>query len=229
MSLLMFRLIPSLLLFMVSPHLCIFLNRAEKEHNPNCETKGQSCTLPGWEMLNRASGFWCDFGFPESLQDPLLGITVEHISRESWKTQSSPRWEPQLWTRPRTSGWNMVRAVGCAGSLLLLLFKTFLFYIGVYLIHSVMIDSGAQQSDSATHTCVPILPPAPLPSRLPHSSVCSLLLSSLPSSLGSRSRWDPSSAGVEGWTAASLYSVKTRQVPQIPTGAGSPRHSELRV
>ena len=92
-----------------------------------------------------------------------------------------------------------------------------------------MIDSGAQQSDSAMHTCVSILPSAPLPSRLPHSSVCSLLLSSLPSSLGSRSHWDPSSAGVEGWTAASLYSDKTRQVPQIPTGAGSPRHSELRV
>lgn len=53
----------------------------------------------------------------------------------------------------------MVRAVGC--SVLLLLFKTFLFCVGVYLIHNVMRDSGAQQSDSAIHMRVSIFPQLP--------------------------------------------------------------------
>ena len=42
-------------------------------------------------------------------------------------------------------------------------------FIGVEPINSVVIVSGAQQSDSATHIRVPILPQTPLPSRLPHN------------------------------------------------------------
>ena len=56
-------------------------------------------------------------------------------------------------------------------------FFTFLFYIGVQLINNVEIISGGQQSDSAIHIHVSVLPQTPLPSRLPHnieqSSLCS--------------------------------------------------------
>ena len=45
--------------------------------------------------------------------------------------------------------------------------KNFLFYIGVEPTGNVVIVSGVQQSDSATHTHVSILPTS-LPSRLPH-------------------------------------------------------------
>lgn len=55
----------------------------------------------------------------------------------------------------------MLRAVGCAVLSASSPFKHFLFYIGVYLIHNVTIDSGTQQSNSAMHICVSILPPAP--------------------------------------------------------------------
>ena len=47
-------------------------------------------------------------------------------------------------------------------------FLSFLFYIGVKLINNVVILSGEQQRDTAIHTHVSILPPTPLPSRLPH-------------------------------------------------------------
>ena len=56
-------------------------------------------------------------------------------------------------------------------------FFTFLFYIGVQPINNVEIISGGQQSDSAIHIHVSVLPQTPLPSRLPHnikqSSLCS--------------------------------------------------------
>ena len=55
-------------------------------------------------------------------------------------------------------------------------FLNFLFYIGVQLINNVVIVSDAQQSNSAIHIHVSILPQTPLPSRLPHnieqSSLC---------------------------------------------------------
>ena len=47
-------------------------------------------------------------------------------------------------------------------------FKSFLFYIGVSPINNVVIVSGGQQRDSATHIHEPILPQTPLPTRLPH-------------------------------------------------------------
>ena len=51
-----------------------------------------------------------------------------------------------------------------------------LFYIWVQQVNNVVIVSGTQQSDSAIHIHVSILPQAPLPSRLPHdieqSSLC---------------------------------------------------------
>ena len=57
-----------------------------------------------------------------------------------------------------------------------LFFFNFLFYIRVQLINHAVIVSGAQQSDSAIHIHVSILPQTPLPSRLPHnieqSSLC---------------------------------------------------------
>ena len=55
-------------------------------------------------------------------------------------------------------------------------FFNFLFYIGVQPINDTVIVSGTQQSDSAVHMYVSILPQTPLPSRLPHnteqSSLC---------------------------------------------------------
>ena len=49
-------------------------------------------------------------------------------------------------------------------------FFNFLFFIGVWLINNVVIVSSEQPRDSAVHTHVSILPPNPLPSRLPHST-----------------------------------------------------------
>ena len=45
--------------------------------------------------------------------------------------------------------------------------RNFLFCIAVYPINSVVIVSGEEQKDAATHIHVPILPQAPLPPRLP--------------------------------------------------------------
>ena len=46
--------------------------------------------------------------------------------------------------------------------------EALLFYIGIQLINDVVTVSGGQQSDSAIHTPVSILPQTPLPSELPH-------------------------------------------------------------
>ena len=55
-------------------------------------------------------------------------------------------------------------------------FKNILFYIEVQLTNNVVVVSGAQQSDSAIHIHVSILPQTPCPSRLSHnteqSSLC---------------------------------------------------------
>ena len=47
-------------------------------------------------------------------------------------------------------------------------FKNILFYIEVQLTNNVVVVSGAQQSDSAIHIHVSILPQTPRPFRLPH-------------------------------------------------------------
>ena len=63
---------------------------------------------------------------------------------------------------------------GCPGGSLgqrspfILIFVNLLFYIGIQLINDVVTVSGGQQSDSAIHTPVSILPQTPLPSELPH-------------------------------------------------------------
>ena len=61
-------------------------------------------------------------------------------------------------------------------SIKVIFFVVVKFCIGVYPTDNVVIVSGAEQRDSATHVPVSILPQTPLPSRLPHnieqSSLC---------------------------------------------------------
>ena len=50
------------------------------------------------------------------------------------------------------------------------IFLTFNFVLGVWPTNNVVIVSGEQQRDSATHIHVSILPQTPLPSRMPHNT-----------------------------------------------------------
>lgn len=75
------------------------------------------------------------------------------------------------------------------GTCLLLLLNTFYFILEYIWSTIITIDSGTQQSNSAMHICVSILPPAPSHPGC-HTIECALCFRLLPSSLRSRPQWN---------------------------------------
>ena len=59
------------------------------------------------------------------------------------------------------------------------LFFNFSFYIGIYLINTVVIVSDGKQRDLAIHIYISLLPQTPLPSRLPHALLIFLMRPSI--------------------------------------------------